>query len=62
MPNTRITTVHEMCVPIGAKEALNFCLGCEGFVGRPIIVPKNVESDRKGIIGQIQPGDNHFRI
>lgn len=63
MPNTRITTVDEIGIPVGAKEALNFCfLGCEGFVGRPLMVPKHVESQMYGVIGQIQPGDNHFRL
>lgn len=62
-PTTSITTINEIGIPIGAKEALNFAfLGFEGFVGRPIIIPKNVESDRKGAIGQIEPGDNYFRI
>lgn len=31
--------------------------GLEYMVGRSLIVPKNVDSDRAGIIGQIQPGN-----
>ncbi|KAF6237989.1 hypothetical protein HO173_004190 [Letharia columbiana] len=59
-PTTDITTINEIGIPIGAKEALNFAfLGFEDFVGRPIIIPKNA---RKGAIGQTEPGDNYFHI
>lgn len=63
LPNTRITLIDEIGVPAGAKEALGFALLThECFVGRPMIVPKHVETDRPGLVGQIQPADNHHRI
>lgn len=63
LPQTRIALLDETGIPIGAKEALGFALlGCECVVGRPMIVPKRTESDRPGVIGQIQPGSNHHRI
>lgn len=63
LPDTRITFISEIGIPIGAKEALGFALlGCECFVGRPMIVPKRTECDRAGIVGQVQPGRNYHRI
>ncbi|KAF4207376.1 hypothetical protein CNMCM8927_003119 [Aspergillus lentulus] len=63
MPNTRIVPISEIGIPIGAKEALGFALLThECFVGRPMIVPKRTESDRPGVVGQIQPGKNMYRI
>lgn len=63
MPRTRITFVDETGIPVGAKEALGFALLThECFVGRPMIVPKNTESDKPGVVGQIQPGRNMHRI
>lgn len=63
LPQTRITLLDEIGIPVGAKEALGFALLThECFVGRPMIVPKNVETDRPGLVGQIQPADNHHRI
>ncbi|KAJ5813683.1 uncharacterized protein N7503_000433 [Penicillium pulvis] len=63
LPNTRIVPISEIGIPIGAKEALGFALlTLECFVGRPMIVPKRTESDRPGVVGQIQPGKNMHRI
>lgn len=63
MPNTKIVFLDEVGIPAGAKEALGFALlGCECFVGRPMIVPRRTESDIPGVVGQIQPGRNHHRI
>jgi hypothetical protein len=63
MLTTRITTVEEIGISVGAKEALNFSfLGCEGFVGRPLMVPKHVSSTRSEFLGQIQRVDNHLRL
>ncbi|RMY58722.1 hypothetical protein D0865_02455 [Hortaea werneckii] len=63
MPNTKIMLLDEVGIPAGAKEALGFALlGCEGFVGRPMIVPRRTESDIPGVVGQVQPGRNHHRI
>lgn len=63
MPETRFATIDELGIPIGAKEALGFALyTCEGFVGRPLMVPKQVESNRAGIIGHLQAGNNHFDL
>jgi hypothetical protein len=63
MPDTRITYIDETGIPIGAKEALGFALLThECFVGRPMIVPRETESDKPGLIGQIQPAKNMHRI
>lgn len=63
LPQTRIALIDEIGIPVGAKEALGFALlGCECFVGRPMIVPKRTESDRPAVVGQIQPSSNHHRL
>ena len=63
MPKTKIMFLDEVGIPVGAKEALGFALlGCECFVGRPMIVPRRTESDISGVIGQVQPGRNHHRM
>lgn len=63
MPQTKFALIDELGIPAGAKEALGFSLyTCEGFVGRPLMVPRRVESRRPGVIGHIQPGDNHFDL
>jgi 1,6-anhydro-N-acetylmuramate kinase len=62
-PNTRIVFISETGIPVGAKEALGFALlTLEGFVGRPMIVPRKTESDLPGLVGQVQPGRNLHRI
>ncbi|KAI9879516.1 MAG: hypothetical protein M1830_008308 [Pleopsidium flavum] len=56
LPNTRIAFLDELGIPAGSREAIDFGFkGLECIVGRSLIVPKYVESDRAGIIGQIQP-------
>jgi len=63
LPGTRITMIDEIGVPAGAKEALSFAqLGMECFIGRPVIVPKRVETDTPAIIGKIQPGRNYHTV
>ena len=63
LPHTRFTLVDEIGIPAGAKEALGFALpGLEGIVGRPMIVPKNAESSKPGVVGHIQPGNNIHRM
>lgn len=63
MPRTRIAFIDETGIPIGAKEALGFALLThECFVGRPMIVPRETESDKPGVVGQIQPATNMHRI
>jgi 1,6-anhydro-N-acetylmuramate kinase len=63
LPHTRFAFIDEIGIPAGAKEVLGFSLlGLEGFVGRPTIVPKNVQSDKPGVIGHIQPGKNMHKI
>ncbi|SMR45272.1 unnamed protein product [Zymoseptoria tritici ST99CH_3D1] len=63
MPETRFALIDELGIPALAKEALGFALyTCEGFVGRPLMVPHRVESRREGVIGHVQPGENHFEL
>lgn len=63
LPKTRLALIDEIGVPSSAKEALGFALyTCEAFVGRPLMVPRHVESSRAGVIGHIQPGDNYFGL
>lgn len=63
LPGTRITMIDEVGVPAGAKEALSFAqLGMECFLGRPVIVPKRVETDTPAVIGKIQPGRNYHKV
>ena len=57
MPNTRFAFLDEIGVPAGSREAMDFGFkGLECILGRSLIVPQRVESDRAGIIGHIQPG------
>lgn len=63
MPHTRFAMIDELGIPVGAKEALGFALyTCEGFVGRPLMVPRRTESERAGVIGHVQAGENHFDL
>ncbi|SMR43111.1 unnamed protein product [Zymoseptoria tritici ST99CH_1E4] len=63
MPETNFALIDELGIPAGAKEALGFALyTCEEFVGRPLMVPHRVESRREGVIGHVQPGENHFGL
>ena len=57
LPKTRVTFLDEFGVPWWSREALDFGLkGRECVVGRSLVVPKRMESDRAGIIGQIRLG------
>ena len=57
MPKTKIAFLDEIGVPTGSREAMDFGFkGLESILGRSLIVPQRVESDRAGIIGHIQPG------
>jgi 1,6-anhydro-N-acetylmuramate kinase len=57
LPKTKIQFLDVLGVPCGSREAMSFSFkGLECVVGRSLIVPKRVESDRAGIIGHIQPG------
>jgi hypothetical protein len=56
-PNTKIDFLDAIGIPCGSREAMDFAFkGLECMLGRSLIVPKHVESDRAGIIEQIQPG------
>jgi 1,6-anhydro-N-acetylmuramate kinase len=56
-PKTKIEFLDVIGIPTGGREAMAFAYnGLECIVGRSLVVPKNVESDRAGIIGHIQPG------
>ena len=55
--------LSQIGIPIGAKETLSFALlTLECYVRRPMIVPKRIELDRLGLVGQIQLGKNMHRI
>jgi hypothetical protein len=63
LPGTRITMIDEVGVPAGTKEALSFAqLGMVCLLGRPVIVPKRVETDTPAAIGKIQPGRNYHHV
>lgn len=65
MPKTKFGLLDDspVKIPAGAKEALGFALmGLECFVGRPMMVPQQVETPKEGIIGQIQPSNNYHRV
>jgi 1,6-anhydro-N-acetylmuramate kinase len=56
-PQTKIQFLDAIGIPCGSREAMDFSFkGLECVVGRSLIVPSRVETDRAGIIGQIQPG------
>lgn len=58
MPKTKIQFLDVLGIPCGSREAMDFGFkGLECILGRSLIVPQRVESDRAGIIGQIQPGE-----
>ncbi|KAK5197625.1 hypothetical protein LTR16_006555 [Cryomyces antarcticus] len=64
MPHTHIVHIDEIGIPGGVKEALGSALLIvECLIGRPLIVPWRTESDRPGLVGQIQPSTNmhHMR-
>ncbi|KAF2085275.1 UPF0075-domain-containing protein [Saccharata proteae CBS 121410] len=54
LPKTHITTIDELGVPLEAKEALGFAfLDCEGFVGRPVMVPLHLKVGEMVLLGII---------
>ncbi|KAI9876973.1 MAG: hypothetical protein M1830_005129 [Pleopsidium flavum] len=59
-PNTRLTWLDEGNVPGDAKEAISFgdLDGNGAIVGRPLLVPKRVETSEPCVVGKITPGDN----
>ncbi|TVY34364.1 Anhydro-N-acetylmuramic acid kinase [Lachnellula occidentalis] len=57
LPKTNIQFLDVIGIPCGSREAMSFSFkGLECIVGRSLIVPTHVESDKAGIIGHIQPG------
>ncbi|PMD32502.1 UPF0075-domain-containing protein [Hyaloscypha variabilis F] len=57
LPKAKIQFLDVIGVPCGSREAMSFSFkGLECIVGRSLIVPTHVESDKAGIIGHIQPG------
>lgn len=57
LPETKVQLLDVLGIPCGSREAMDFAFkGLECILGRALIVPQRVESDRAGIIGQIQPG------
>lgn len=62
-PKMRLTWLDEVNVPGDAKEAISFAwMGMEAIVGRPLLVPKRVETDTPCVVGKITPGDNFREV
>jgi 1,6-anhydro-N-acetylmuramate kinase len=59
----RFTMLDEAGVDGGAKEAITFAFqGMEAILGRPLVVPQQVESDTPVIVGKVSPGRNYRQL
>ncbi|CDK26331.1 unnamed protein product [Kuraishia capsulata CBS 1993] len=62
-PQSRMYLLDEHGVSSGAKEAVTFAFqGLEAILGRPLIVPDQVETSTPVVVGKITPGANYREL
>ncbi|KAF8540227.1 hypothetical protein BDD12DRAFT_880884 [Trichophaea hybrida] len=59
----RFTMLDEAGVHGGVKEAIRFAFqGMEAILGRPLVVPQQVETQTPTIVGKVSPGKNYREL